>query len=228
MSERQWYYVKEGGQVGPVAESELRELLRTGALPPAGLVWTEGMEGWRGASEVQGLTAMAPAIAPPPATIQPPAVPPEASPRPVSVTVFGILNIVFGSLALLGTPFSLLTLSRRSGVMNPTPLARAWLIVGQGIGLLGAVVLLSTGIGLLRMRSWARKWAVGYGCFAIAWGIVAIGVNAALMAGNAFGYSPQAMPGAIGGMVGGLVGLAYPILTVIFLRKPHVRAACCR
>ncbi len=223
MSERQWYYVKEGGQVGPVAESEMRELLRTGAVSPAGLVWTEGMEGWRGASEVQGLTAMAP-----PPTIQPPAVPPEASPRPVSVTVFGILNIVFGSLVLLCAPFSLLTMSAMPGLMSPTPVARAWLIVGQVIGLLGAAVLLSTDIGLLKLRSWARRWAVGYAWFAIAWDILAVGVNAVLMAGNAFGYSSEAIPGAIGGMIGGLVGLAYPILTVIFLRKPRVRTACCR
>ncbi len=76
MANREWYYVKDGTRQGPVAEQELTKLLTEGALLPSALVWTEGAEDWRPASDVPELTQPAPQTAAPPpiseATTQPP------------------------------------------------------------------------------------------------------------------------------------------------------------
>ena len=63
MSEVNWYYARDGVQVGPVPIGQLRDMTRMGTLGPNDLVWTEGMPEWRPASAVQAVfaTAMAPA-----------------------------------------------------------------------------------------------------------------------------------------------------------------------
>jgi hypothetical protein len=106
-----------------------------------------------------------------------------AGTRPTSVTVMGILNIVFGSLSLLGSlcngiSIILNTAGVRMGGRGPEgdigghDLWKAMaaevpgfvafeygsLLLTLALGLL----LLLTGIGLLNMRSWARTGAVLY------------------------------------------------------------------
>ena len=44
--EKQWYFVEEGKRAGPVAESALRSLVRSGRVQGATLVWTDGMGDW--------------------------------------------------------------------------------------------------------------------------------------------------------------------------------------
>lgn len=56
-----WYYAKEGRQLGPVDEDELRRLIATGGLRGADFVWTDGMGDWQPADRVPGLV-----VAPPP------------------------------------------------------------------------------------------------------------------------------------------------------------------
>jgi hypothetical protein len=41
-----WYYANNGQQAGPVSESNLDELARTGVIKPDTLVWSQGMSGW--------------------------------------------------------------------------------------------------------------------------------------------------------------------------------------
>jgi uncharacterized RDD family membrane protein YckC len=48
-----WYYAKDGQQVGPVGESEWTQLLSLGTITPSTLVWREGMANWQPFSEVQ-------------------------------------------------------------------------------------------------------------------------------------------------------------------------------
>jgi uncharacterized RDD family membrane protein YckC len=47
-----WYYADRGRQTGPVQQTELEELIRSGALPSSALVWTEGMGDWKPYSTV--------------------------------------------------------------------------------------------------------------------------------------------------------------------------------
>lgn len=50
-----WHYAVERTVHGPVAEAELRHLLRTHALDAQTLVWTDGMAEWQRAGNVQAL-----------------------------------------------------------------------------------------------------------------------------------------------------------------------------
>ncbi|MHC4478617.1 MAG: DUF4339 domain-containing protein [Planctomycetota bacterium] len=221
MGERQWYYVKDGEQEGPIPEAQLVELFRQGILGRASPVWTEGLDDWTQASQIDGLI---PFVAGPSAAgLEQPT--PE---RPTSVTVFGILNIVFGGLGALCMPFGMCVSFVMPDLFNPTAGAKAWLLFSYIIGFAATIVLLVVGIGLLGLRSWARRWAVGYGWFAIVWGIVGTVVNMVLMRSGALGYSEDAMSGAMGAVVGEVVGLVYYILLIIFMQRPHVKAACIR
>lgn len=64
MSDRAWYYVLNNAQVGPVPESELKHLFRTGALSPVTLVWSEILAQWTPANQVPALDPNSPAPQP--------------------------------------------------------------------------------------------------------------------------------------------------------------------
>jgi hypothetical protein len=214
MNGREWYYVKEGQQCGPVSEAGLIELIHQGTLGPATLVWAQGMEDWHEASTIN---ALAPALYPP--------LHPE---RPAPVTVFGILNIVFGSLGLLCMPLGLIAIFAVPNAMNTTVTVKAWMLLSGVVGLACTIFLIVVGIGLLYLKAWARMGSLLYGWFAIIWGIIGTVVNFGVIPLGGYGFSHDAVPGVIGGILGGLIGLVYPILLVIFMRRPNVRSACTR
>ncbi len=43
----QWYYVKDGGRMGPVGQADFRELVLKGVIATDTLVWHEGLPEWR-------------------------------------------------------------------------------------------------------------------------------------------------------------------------------------
>jgi hypothetical protein len=55
MTDRMWYYSRGGQQQGPINTPELKQLISTGQLQGADLVWTDQMENWAPASSVKGL-----------------------------------------------------------------------------------------------------------------------------------------------------------------------------
>jgi hypothetical protein len=61
VSERLWYYVQNNAQMGPVAESALKHLFRTGALTPETLVWSDLLPQWAPAHQVAALDPNGPA-----------------------------------------------------------------------------------------------------------------------------------------------------------------------
>ena len=225
MSEQQWYYAQAGQQCGPVSETVLVGLFGEGKLGSDTQVWTPGMESWRAASEIESFESV---IVWPIGTSEPDRLEYHPDMRPTSVTVFGIINIVFGGLGILCTPGSLIAGFVIPNVMNTTPVAKAWFLIGSFVGFLCSFLLLIVGIGLLKLKRWARIWTLGYGWFAIAWGIVGMIVNLALVISGGFGNTPEAIGGVIGGFVGGMIGLVYPILLIIFMLKPNVKSACNR
>ena len=160
--------------------------------------------------------------------------------RPVSVTVFGILNIVFAVLAVLAMIGTIAMFSMPAASNNPvvrimreSPAYAAWLKLTIPLGLLACIVLLAAGVGLLRLKSWARKVSIGYAIYAIAFGLLGIVVNFIFLlrpmleeAGRRQGpEAAGAIGGAVGGTIGGCFGLIYPILLLIFMTRPKVIAA---
>ncbi|MHC4212538.1 MAG: DUF4339 domain-containing protein [Planctomycetota bacterium] len=210
---------------GPVSESQLVGLFGEGKLVPDTLVWSPGIEDWRSASEIENFKNL---IVWPLDTGEPDRLEYHPDMRPTSVTVLGILNIVFGGLGILCTPVGLVATFAIPNAMNSTPVAKVWLLIGSVVGIFCSFILLIVGIGLLNLRRWARKWTLGYGWFAIVWGIVGMFVNVALAISGGMGNTPEAIGGVIGGFFGGIVGLVYPILLIIFMLKPHVKSACNR
>jgi hypothetical protein len=70
--------------------------------------------------------------------------------RPISVTVFGILNIVFAAFGVVGVLGSLAVFSATGATNNPalrimreSPVYASWLKVAIPLGLLGCLVLLA-------------------------------------------------------------------------------------
>lgn len=67
---RQWYYIQEDQQRGPISEPDLVKLFESEQLAPETMVWTEELEEWVVARDIEGL--ISPAHKPPSlATTQP-------------------------------------------------------------------------------------------------------------------------------------------------------------
>ena len=51
-----WFYTREGERIGPVSFSDLQIKAKEGSLNPRlDMVWTQAMEAWRPAGEIEGL-----------------------------------------------------------------------------------------------------------------------------------------------------------------------------
>lgn len=159
--------------------------------------------------------------------------------RPTTVTVFGVLNLVFGGLGLLCTPISVIMLFQQAQAGNPmsrileeNAAYRVYLIAAAVAGVLAALVLIAAGIGLLQMKPWARLTSIGYAIFGIVMGVVGIILNIVFvfvpMTTQAREGGPEAAVaamGLVGGMAGGCLSLVYPILLLIFMTRPKIRNA---
>jgi hypothetical protein len=100
-------------------------------------------------------------------------------------------------------------------------------------GMICAVALLAIGIGLLNLKRWARSGAVIYSIYTIIVGLVGLVAVLAMLVPQVGAVSdPIAKAGMVGGIIGGLIGgvigLVFPILLLIFMRKPKAVAACCK
>ena len=51
----QWFYMKDGLEVGPISTSELKRIAACGELSPTDTIWREGLEAWIPASKAKGL-----------------------------------------------------------------------------------------------------------------------------------------------------------------------------
>lgn len=214
---RYFYISAENQAVGPVEGPALVELRKQGRLTDATRVVVEGGAVWRTFADFFPLGEVA-AVAPPP---------PEP---PLSIRVFGICNIVFGSLGLLCMPLTAALLA--AVVLGKTqesygPLHNAWLVftVVLGIFLAGGLVL--SGIGLCRFREWGRKLALVCAGVDVTESFISFAVNlttSPLIVKHHLDCSKHWM--AVGLFVGVLIiGLAYPVALIVFLRRPAAREA---
>ena len=161
--------------------------------------------------------------------------------RPTSVTVFGVLNLVFGALGLLNTgisAISLFAINAQAEAVDPfagaPPMFGTWMKISMILGLVAAILLIVSGVGLLSLRPWGRSLAIGYSAYAIVFGVVSV-VAAFFMVAQPTVEQLQAkgdpeavgiMVGmGIGALVGGCIWLIYPALLWYFMTRPHVIAA---
>jgi hypothetical protein len=178
----------------------------------------------------------------PTATLTAPA--PAPGTRPTILTVLGILNLIFGCLGVFGLLATVAMLAMPSAFLSGTPnpvldtlrvndAYQIFTIAATGLGFLAIIVLIASGVGLLRMRAYGRTLAIGYSIYALLAGVVGLVVNFLLVFGPMLQTmqglnAPQraaAMGGLVGGLLGGAVGLVYPAILLYCMFLPSVVSA---
>jgi hypothetical protein len=122
------------------------------------------------------------------------------------------------------------------------PHYKAWQYFGLGLGVMSATVMVVSGAGLLKMRPWARWLTIVYACYNMANTIIGVVIAITItlpITAEIFaelsakgGLPPGAAPmmGAMGPLMQAatyaqLVLLAYPIVLLVVMFLPNVRAA---
>jgi len=163
--------------------------------------------------------------------------------RPTSVTVFGVLNIVFGVLGLLGIAVNALSVFAAGDAANvqanpilqlqqQQPVFAAYIKLSVALGFVAVIVLFVAGIGLLNMRAWARKASIGYAIYSVVSTILGIVLMAWFFMplfqdfeSKTGAEKPVLIGAAIGGIIGACLGPIYPVLLWYFMTRRHVVAA---
>ena len=162
--------------------------------------------------------------------------------RPLAATIFGVVNIVFGGIGVLGTLASIPTvLGRPAPSGQPELDAILWsermILLGQitaPLGLLSSGALLAAGIGLLRMQPWGRLLSVLWGWYTVVMVVVMIPVQWYVLWGpmwelGSAGGNPVvrmlAMVTVVAGPVGMIIGLIHPVLLLVFMSRAAMIAA---
>ena len=165
------------------------------------------------------------------------------TPRLVSATVFGTLNILFAVLGGCGIAFTFVLLLAPPNPQMPNPAIEAmrenafysvFSKFSMSLGFIAAIVLVAAGVGLLQMKSWGRTLSIVYAVYAILSTTVGLIVNYFVLLGpllekaNELPAGPEraaAIGGAIGGVVGGCFGAIYPVVLLGFMLRPNFAAA---
>ncbi len=216
---RYFYIGADNQAVGPVEGHAVMELRRKGLLADHTRVASEGDAIWRTYADFFRSGESVPL--PPPL----PALPP-----PVAVRVFGILNIVFGSMGLLCFPLTAGLMA--AIVLGKTqtefgPLHNGWLVFSVVLGVFLAGGLLLSGIGLCRFREWGRKLALVCAGVDIAQKLMAsvVNMNTSPLISDHQLDCPKYWLGLALLLVALVIGLAYPVALVFFLRRSATREA---
>jgi hypothetical protein len=165
--------------------------------------------------------------------------------KPTALTVFGVLNIIFGTLGLIGGAMSVklyfTPLDGQTGLMPDLLRAvpfyadciRKMLIPGAVFSLLN----LGSGIGLLRSNERARRIALACAIYGLAAGLLVGWLNIRYVMPFMLEHSlAQVKEPAVAEItrsvtlastyVGAALGLLYPVLTLVFLSRAKVRQYC--
>jgi len=157
--------------------------------------------------------------------------------RPASINIFGILNIVFAVMGIIGLLGGAALLFAAPDLNNPmikimreNPGYATWLKISFLLGIPSCAVLAASGIGLLLLKPWARILSVIYAVYAIVLGLIGTVLNVIFLVlpmlhqaqGQNGPEAAGAIGGAIGGSVGGCIGLIYPVLLLIFMTRPKL------
>jgi hypothetical protein len=145
----------------------------------------------------------------------------QATERPVSVTVFGGLNIIVGCSTLIRfflMFFTIVTVYR--GPFTIGELSYFLLLSITNVGL--PVWLIILGIGLLKMKSWARRGSCMYARIRIIVTVIITGLAVTSLIANR-----SSLP--MGELVFMLLGLIetfiHPLLLLIFMQTEKVKRA---
>ena len=160
--------------------------------------------------------------------------------RPVSVTLFGILNIGIGLLglggALLSTLFeglgaaaaspSVNSISAFMDTLNHNPVYILWNRITVPLNAAAGLLLVAAGVGLLLLKNWARLASIGYGIYKIVFAILNVPVlglalRQILARTMEEAGTPLIVILTLIGLVATVLTLVYPVLLIYFLTRPR-------
>ena len=160
--------------------------------------------------------------------------------RPTIVTVIGIVAIIFGAMGLLALPINILQMQGRwpgaeftRPVFQNPPLA-TWMKASLVVSPVSCILWIVSGIGLLQLRSWARKLAIGLLIFGLVAQVattvfIVPGVYSSVNWGMFLGGTQQvAMMKTImvaSMAMGTVIGTGIIVTLLILLTRPRVRYA---
>ena len=150
------------------------------------------------------------------------------APKPASIKVFGILNIVFGALGLVssgaGVIFFIFLRSTELGQEIYSTMDaqfseshQIFLQFSSCFGGILSLILLAFGVGLLRERNWGRTGSLGYAAFQLLYTVAGTAMSMSMMKND-----ETFLLSAGGTMCGVLFSLIYPICILFFLTRPNV------
>jgi len=169
------------------------------------------------------------AIEKPPSTL-PPSLPLRRTGRSegrAAVWVFGVLNCLFGGLGMLFTFVEVGFLSAVKFIEVETPDEnKIKFLFESAIWFCMSVWQVGMGIGLLKLKKWARRGSIIYACVDIAWTLLVIVIDIItelLHLVNRTGADNWYK--SVEGMCLNLIGLIFPTLLLIFMRSAKVKEA---
>lgn len=153
----QWYYSKNGVQLGPVTDGEIRGKVASGEISATDMVWKEGMRDWLPVGNVEELSALMALPANSPVAQSPPVSPytsPAFPPSPLApgtnipnylwqsivVTIFCCWPFGIPAIVYAAKVDGLKARGDIAGAMAASASARMWCNISAGV-ILGFVVL---------------------------------------------------------------------------------------
>ena len=151
------------------------------------------------------------------------------APKPASIKVFGILDIVFGTIGLVFGGFGILfylLVTQSSEFANEfekalsTQYAEGYVSliqIGACFSFIFSLILITSGVGLLKEKNWGRTGSLGYAVFQILYTVASTAVSISMMK-----HTESFIFTAGGTMCGVVIALIYPVCILIFLTRPSV------
>jgi hypothetical protein len=148
---------------------------------------------------------------------------------PTSVKVFGILHCIFGTLGLVLGAASMTQVEQSLAVFKSVGLnsgiLEGWLRFSAYLSPLMSLILLILGIGLLIKKPWGRSGSIIYSYAGIGLTVIGVIITAIGFSSSGAGGGPGLVGALVGSIFGGIISVIYPILTIVFMRRPNVREA---
>ena len=142
--------------------------------------------------------------------------------RPASVTVFGIMNIIFGALGIVASVYQVVLVSL-------APTSDWWYLTDAIISLVMTTLLLIGGIGLLASHRFGWVVSLIWSLYGVFFGLLRLVLLAALGSGfiaGKLGATDSAVSGVFLLAAGSFIVLAmiYPIIQLVLLLSETVRS----
>ncbi|MFW6189941.1 MAG: hypothetical protein ACOC7T_05860 [Planctomycetota bacterium] len=149
--------------------------------------------------------------------------------RPGTVTKLGYLNVIYG-LAMLAAVWLLFGPVVREGWAGlpdiwrkAPPIFHTWLGVKYPLEGLTALALVIAGIGLLRLKKWARLYSLVYGVYGLVMAAATVGMKLGFLLPASRG--PDRFVIATTTVITAIVTVIYPGALLVLLVNPKVKAA---